>query len=160
FAPMSQISLAGAETDIMAGMINAILEPSRETDHAKPWLRSKRDDPGRTEILHMLAFPDSTRLATSHVESGNHAAGVQLSRPLVKAWGGAIVCISPVPTTLMRIPASSEYARYFPSGEMTGQSTGFSPGLAVKRCCLISARGNCPGVEIHFSKSAPPSRSN
>src|SRR6266487_6699194 len=36
FAPMTQISWTGPEAEKMAGILNAIREPSRETDSARP----------------------------------------------------------------------------------------------------------------------------
>jgi len=48
---------------------------------------------------------------------------------------------SPVSITFRKTPVSSEYAKYFPSGEMLALFTGVSNAFVVNCLCLSSASG-------------------
>src|SRR5215471_1944538 len=109
-----------------------ICEPLGETVHALPSSRICRGAPPITEKTQMPPLPlvgDAS--ATNRVPSGNHEVTDHAVAVFFKASGTGSALSSPVSISFRCTPFISEYARYFPSGEIAAAITPFPLGLVV-----------------------------
>src|SRR5438552_12075209 len=109
---------------------NTICEPSGETDADQPSSLNLRGLPPRIERVQSSILLDGGVVHDTNRRelSGNHPRNVT-SRSF-----GKIECISPVAIRRKKVPDLSEYARYFPSGEIADAETAFSVAFVVNRC--------------------------
>src|SRR5882724_8673285 len=109
---------------------NTICDPSGETDADQPSSLNLRGLPPRIERVQSSILLDGGVVhdTNSRELSGNHPRNVT-SRSF-----GKIECISPVAIRRRKVPDLSEYARYFPSGEIADAETAFSVAFVVNRC--------------------------